>query len=210
MWRALILACLLICADRAFAADAGPLRARSGPAPVGADGPALDPAGAGAGPEPADRGHRGAAVAAGGAAAAAHRADRGGGVRPAAGHGPPRPARGRSRRAARACPASTAASPAAQPTEEAAAARPPPRTAQPSTIAPDDAARQGHVLGTIPEDALRGQPRSGPRPCRRRARRRPASRRAWCRKVRTPPTRARWISFRPGTGRPPSSRSPPS
>jgi tol-pal system protein YbgF len=52
----------------------------------------------------------------------------------------------------------TAASPTTQPAEEAGAVPSPPRTAQPSIIAPDDAARQGHVLGTIPEDALRGQP----------------------------------------------------
>ena len=50
-----------------------------------------------------------------------------------------------------------------QPSEQTAAASPQPgRLAQPSNVAPDEAARQGHVLGTIPEDALRGQQQAKP------------------------------------------------
>ena len=48
-----------------------------------------------------------------------------------------------------------AQAPAAEPPPAPAVARPPARE---SIIAPDAAARQGYVLGTIPEDAVRGQP----------------------------------------------------
>ncbi len=50
----------------------------------------------------------------------------------------------------------TAASPAARAT--ASTPEPAPRPVPPSIIAPDDAARQGYVLGTIPQDALQDQP----------------------------------------------------
>ena len=73
-----------------------------------------------------------------------------------------------------------------------------PRTAQPPSIAPDAAARQGHVLGTIPEDALRGQPGPDSRPAG--AEHAAGQQAGWSRKVRMPPTRARSICFRPATG----------
>lgn len=58
---------------------------------------------------------------------------------------------------------SAAVASAPQPSEQTAAASPQPgRPAQPSNVAPDEAARQGHVLGTIPEDALRGQQQAKP------------------------------------------------
>ena len=58
---------------------------------------------------------------------------------------------------------SAAVASAPQPSEQTAAASPQPgRLAQPSNVAPDEAARQGHVLGTIPEDALRGQQQAKP------------------------------------------------
>jgi tol-pal system protein YbgF len=156
MWRALILACLLICTDHAFAADAGPLRAELGQLRseltalrsiqlVQAQDPNLRIAAMEVRLsrleellrqltgriEEAEFAQRQATT----------RLDR----LVADLNGRP------------GVPGSTAASPAGQPTGEAAVASPPPRTVQPTTIAPDDAARQGHVLGTIPEDALRGQ-----------------------------------------------------
>jgi tol-pal system protein YbgF len=59
-----------------------------------------------------------------------------------------------------------AAPPPAQTQEAAPASAPAPRTVPPSIIAPDDAARQGYVLGTIPQGALPGQtaPGSAPAP----------------------------------------------
>ena len=55
------------------------------------------------------------------------------------------------------------------PQTQAAAPAPPapepaPRTVPPSIIAPDDAARQGYVLGTIPQGALQGQTAPGSTP----------------------------------------------
>ena len=51
------------------------------------------------------------------------------------------------------------APPAPAPPQEALAApEPPPRQVQPSIIAPDQSARQGYVLGTIPQDTLQGRP----------------------------------------------------
>ena len=58
---------------------------------------------------------------------------------------------------------SAAAAPAPQPSEQMTMAAPQPgRLTQPSNVTPDEAARQGHVLGTIPEDALRGQQQARP------------------------------------------------
>jgi tol-pal system protein YbgF len=56
-------------------------------------------------------------------------------------------------------PRQAGAAPAAPaPTQGALAEPEPPRPAQPSLIAPDESARQGYVLGTIPQDSLQGQP----------------------------------------------------
>jgi tol-pal system protein YbgF len=57
-------------------------------------------------------------------------------------------------------PATEVAAPSTRQTQEALATPAPAlpqRTPQPSIISPDQSARQGYVLGTIPEDALRGQ-----------------------------------------------------
>ena len=132
------------------AAQMGQLQAELGP----------DPARPGAGPDAAHRRARGPAVAAGGAAAPAHRPDRGGRVRPAADLRPDRRARGRSRRAAagrrrsrdRGPPRRAAAGGAGR-TRAAAAPGASPRSSRPT-----QSARQGYVLGTIPQDALQGQP----------------------------------------------------
>lgn len=54
---------------------------------------------------------------------------------------------------------SAAAPPPPAPQQEALAEpAPAPRPVQPSIIAPDEAARQGYVLGTIPQDTLQGRP----------------------------------------------------
>jgi tol-pal system protein YbgF len=55
-----------------------------------------------------------------------------------------------------------AAPPPAQAAAPAQAPTTPTRQAPPSIIAPDDAARQGYVLGTIPQGALQGQTASPP------------------------------------------------
>jgi tol-pal system protein YbgF len=54
-------------------------------------------------------------------------------------------------------PGRAAAPPPPVPQQEAPA-EPAPRPVQPSIIAPDEAARQGYVLGTIPQDTLQGRP----------------------------------------------------
>ena len=73
-----------------------------------------------------------------------------------------------------------------------------------SGIAPDAAARQGYVLGTIPQDALRGQP--APRTPAPRPGRRP--RPGWSRRrAPTPATSRRSTSSRPAAGATPSACS---
>ena len=55
--------------------------------------------------------------------------------------------------------AAAAPAPTPAPTEEALASpEPPRRRVPPSIIAPDESARQGYVLGTIPQDTLQGRP----------------------------------------------------
>ena len=54
--------------------------------------------------------------------------------------------------------AAAAPRPAPPPPAPAPVAAAPQRPTQPSIIAPDDAARQGYVLGTMPQSTLQGQP----------------------------------------------------
>ena len=88
-----------------------------------------------------------------------------------------------------------------RPAQEALAAPEPPRPAQPSIIAPDESARQGYVLGTIPQDTLQGQPG------RRLPRRNPRSRRGLHRRGPTRPTGRRSTSCRRAAGPMPSRPS---
>ena len=147
-----------------------------------------------------DGGPRDPAVAAGGAAAPAHRADRGGRVRAAPDRRPHRRARGRSRRAA-AGPAGGGRAPdSAAPPQERRHRAPPHRgRRRPSLIAPDTAARQGYVLGTIPQGRSAANPPTAE-----------PSRRGWRRTGAEAATGRRSISCRPATGRRPSRRSTPS